>query len=182
MSNNQSRRKLLKSIAAGSGAVVAGKSLPESWSKPVIDTVVLPSHASTTDDTDSGAPGNTTTTTTTAPCIIAGTYCWSNSENRHTTIVVSANGTVDITEYRVDTKKTWTGSDTASNGAMGGSFSVQVKRTDKLTNVRNYTGTIVCNSTSISGTWDNPDDEKNTPPKNYEATQANCPVPPNVPD
>jgi len=46
--SNDSRRKLLKSIAAGSGAVVAGKSLPESWSKPVIDTVMLPAHAATT--------------------------------------------------------------------------------------------------------------------------------------
>ncbi len=46
--SNESRRKLLKSIAAGSGAVVAGKSLPESWSKPVVDAVLLPAHAATT--------------------------------------------------------------------------------------------------------------------------------------
>jgi len=45
--SNDSRRKLLKSIAAGSGAVVAGKSLPESWSKPVVDSVMLPAHAET---------------------------------------------------------------------------------------------------------------------------------------
>jgi hypothetical protein len=43
----ESRRKLLKSIAAGSGAIVAGKSLPESWSRPVVDSVVLPAHAQT---------------------------------------------------------------------------------------------------------------------------------------
>jgi len=43
-----SRRKLLKSIAAGSGAIVAGKSMPNSWSKPVVDSVVLPAHAETT--------------------------------------------------------------------------------------------------------------------------------------
>jgi hypothetical protein len=42
-----SRRKLLKSIAAGGGAVVAGKSLPESWSHPVVDSVILPAHAET---------------------------------------------------------------------------------------------------------------------------------------
>ena len=42
-----SRRKLLKSIAAGSGAIVAGKSLPENWTKPVIDSVMLPAHAQT---------------------------------------------------------------------------------------------------------------------------------------
>ncbi|MCK5359783.1 MAG: hypothetical protein KAJ95_04110, partial [Gammaproteobacteria bacterium] len=38
---------LLKSIAAGSGAIAAGKSLPESWSKPVVDSVILPAHAQT---------------------------------------------------------------------------------------------------------------------------------------
>jgi hypothetical protein len=45
--SSDSRRKLLKSIAAGSGAIVAGKSLPESWSKPVVDSVMLPAHALT---------------------------------------------------------------------------------------------------------------------------------------
>lgn len=46
-----SRRKLLKSIAAGSGAIVAGKSLPESWSRPIVDSVMLPAHARTSDPT-----------------------------------------------------------------------------------------------------------------------------------
>jgi len=59
--SNDSRRKLLKSIAAGSGAVVAGKSLPESWSKPVINSVMLPAHAETTDG--SGSAGGDATTT-----------------------------------------------------------------------------------------------------------------------
>ena len=45
--SDQSRRKILKSIAAGSGAIVAGKSLPESWSRPVVDSVMLPAHAQT---------------------------------------------------------------------------------------------------------------------------------------
>lgn len=45
--SNQNRRKLLKSIAAGTGAVVAGKSLPENWTKPVVDSVILPTHAQT---------------------------------------------------------------------------------------------------------------------------------------
>jgi anaerobic selenocysteine-containing dehydrogenase len=47
MNKTDSRRKLLKSIAAGTGAVVAGKSLPESWSRPVVDSVMLPAHAAT---------------------------------------------------------------------------------------------------------------------------------------
>jgi len=45
--SSESRRKLLKSIAAGSGAIVAGKSLPESWTRPVVDSVMLPAHAET---------------------------------------------------------------------------------------------------------------------------------------
>ncbi len=45
--SEQSRRKLLKSIAAGTGVVVAGKSLPETWTKPVLDSVILPTHAQT---------------------------------------------------------------------------------------------------------------------------------------
>lgn len=65
--SSESRRKLLKSIAAGSGAVIAGKSLPETWSRPVVDSVILPSHAQTspaalscigtTDTTPSGEGG-----------------------------------------------------------------------------------------------------------------------------
>ncbi len=46
--SSDSRRKLLKSILTGSGAVLAGKSLPESWSKPVVKGILLPAHAATT--------------------------------------------------------------------------------------------------------------------------------------
>ena len=45
--SDKSRRKLLKAIAAGSGAIVAGRSLPESWTRPVVDSVLLPAHALT---------------------------------------------------------------------------------------------------------------------------------------
>ena len=45
--SSESRRKLLKAIGASSGAIVAGKSLPESWSRPVVDSVLLPAHAQT---------------------------------------------------------------------------------------------------------------------------------------
>ena len=45
--SSDKRRKLLKSIAAGSGAIVAGKSLPENWARPVVGSVLLPAHAQT---------------------------------------------------------------------------------------------------------------------------------------
>jgi len=45
------RRKLLKGLIAGSGAVVVGKSLPENWSRPVVDAVMLPAHAQTSGPT-----------------------------------------------------------------------------------------------------------------------------------
>jgi len=45
--SSHKRRKLLMAIAAGSGAVIAGKGLPESWSRPVVDSVLLPAHAQT---------------------------------------------------------------------------------------------------------------------------------------
>ncbi len=41
----EGRRRLLKALAVGGGAVVGGNSLPESWMKPVIESVVLPTHA-----------------------------------------------------------------------------------------------------------------------------------------
>jgi len=39
------RRKLLKAIAATSGAVVAASMLPQKWAEPVIEAGVLPAHA-----------------------------------------------------------------------------------------------------------------------------------------
>lgn len=47
MKKKEARRKLLKSIVAGSGAITVGKVLPESWSRPVVDSVMLPAHAQT---------------------------------------------------------------------------------------------------------------------------------------
>ena len=64
--HKESRRKALKSTLIG-GAVISASVAPDKWKKPVLDSVVLPAHAATTDDTDSGAPGNTTAAPTAAP-------------------------------------------------------------------------------------------------------------------
>ncbi len=44
---NSGRRKLLKSVVAGGGAATVAKFLPDQWARPVVDAVVLPSHAQT---------------------------------------------------------------------------------------------------------------------------------------
>ena len=51
----ENRRKLLKSVAAGGGAIIAGKTLPEKWTKPAVDAVMLPAHAQTSLLTYSGS-------------------------------------------------------------------------------------------------------------------------------
>lgn len=43
--SQESRRRLLKSLTLGSGALLAGRSLPDRWARPVVDSVMLPAHA-----------------------------------------------------------------------------------------------------------------------------------------
>ena len=152
--SKDSRRKLLKSIAAGSGAVVAGKSLPESWSKPVIDSIVLPAHAATTDDTGSGGPGVTTTgnpsttpqlTTTPDPCCeIAETYCGViGNDVADIDITVTIDGAVSIVVYSGREPARAVTSVTCS----GGSFSVD------SSDGRTVTGTVGCGHVTITGEY-----------------------------
>lgn len=56
-SSIESRRKLIKSTIIGTGLVGSASAIPSKWAKPVIDSVILPSHALTTDDSDS-SPGD----------------------------------------------------------------------------------------------------------------------------
>jgi len=43
--NKEKRRQMLKTMAVGGGAVIAGKTAPTEWTKPVIDSVLIPAHA-----------------------------------------------------------------------------------------------------------------------------------------
>jgi hypothetical protein len=45
--NQNNRRRLLKAIAGAGGVVTAGKLLPETSPRPVVDAVSLPAHAQT---------------------------------------------------------------------------------------------------------------------------------------
>jgi hypothetical protein len=42
-----SRRRLLRAVAGAGGLVTAGRLLPETWTRPVVDAVSLPAHAQT---------------------------------------------------------------------------------------------------------------------------------------
>ena len=177
------RRKILKSIATGSGAIIAGQSLPDNWAKPVVNAVMLPAHASTTDDTGSQPPGITTTSApapTPPPCDIVGEYCWVQPSFM-TNISVQTDGSITITRIRTagtaaQRGRTWVGTGMASNGAQGGTFAIQAHRTlpapERPGNVRDFTGTLICGETTISGTFDNPNNR--TPPRDYDATQDAC--------
>ena len=52
--NKKSRRNILKKLAVGG---IAGAALPTQWSRPVVDSVMLPAHAQTSDDTVFGGGG-----------------------------------------------------------------------------------------------------------------------------
>ena len=42
------RRAALKKLATGTGALGAASALPKTWTKPVVDSIILPAHAATT--------------------------------------------------------------------------------------------------------------------------------------
>jgi hypothetical protein len=44
----QSRRRLIKTLTGTGGLILGAKALPEQWTKPVVDAVLLPAHAQAT--------------------------------------------------------------------------------------------------------------------------------------
>ncbi len=65
------RRRILKALATGTGAVATVKLAPEKWTKPVVDSVLLPAHAQTTVVPTTAAPTTAAPTTTAAPLTYA---------------------------------------------------------------------------------------------------------------
>jgi hypothetical protein len=55
------RRRLLKALAGAGGVFAAGKSVPEKWTRPVVDSVLLPAHAQATGNGPWSGNGTATT-------------------------------------------------------------------------------------------------------------------------
>jgi len=91
--SDQPRRKLLKSIIAGSGAILAGKSLPDSWAKPVVDSVMLPAHAQTSQALIPPPSGPFSSTLSDGPVASGGTRTFNFDV---TGFIPTGDGTVDI--------------------------------------------------------------------------------------
>ncbi len=66
-SSQSTRRQTLKALTVG-GAVAGVSNMPKRWTKPVVDLIILPAHARTTDDSDLLADDQPTTTS--EPCAI----------------------------------------------------------------------------------------------------------------
>lgn len=121
--SDKARRKLLKTIMSGGGAIVAAKSLPENWTKPVVDSVMLPAHAQTSPCT---------------ACLVAATYC-AGSGQGSINISVAANGTVTVIHPQGPAT-------TVIDPCTGGAFQV-VYNTGNQNQVT-VSGTIPCGATS----------------------------------
>lgn len=92
--SDQPRRKLLKSLVAGSGAIVAGKSLPDSWAKPIVDSVMLPAHAQTSQAVTPPPTGLFSSTLSDGP-VASGVTRTFNFDV--TGFIPTGDGTLDVT-------------------------------------------------------------------------------------
>ena len=93
---NTSRRKALKTIAAGT-AVAGGLALSGKWSKPVVDTIILPAHAQAT---NGAAPATTTPTPTTtsgecSPRLASASYYVTRDNGTGLVVRVTVSGSVN---------------------------------------------------------------------------------------
>ena len=103
--SNESRRKLLKSIAAGGGAIVAGKSLPDKWTAPVVDSVLLPAHAQTSPAPTTTAAPPTVFTCTPDPQSVTSNEATAQPPHQDAIAIVfdgQSNGTLVIGDAPAD--------------------------------------------------------------------------------
>ena len=89
---DRSRRKVLKTLATG-GTLAGALALTGKWSRPVVDTVILPAHAQATNAT-TGTPPVTTTSGACSPRLDSAYYTVSWDPQTHTVSSVTVFGTV----------------------------------------------------------------------------------------
>lgn len=70
---SKTRRGALKTAGTSAIAAVAASQLPGKWKQPVVNSVILPSHAATSEIESNGGEVTTTPATTTAATTTAAT-------------------------------------------------------------------------------------------------------------
>ncbi len=97
---NKGRRKAIKKIAAGVGAVATYNVLPKQWTRPIVDQIVMPAHAATSGTslhdpcTITVVSGDQSTATVT---IQVNGYVTPPTANLPTSIVAAGSVTVNTT-------------------------------------------------------------------------------------
>jgi hypothetical protein len=151
--DSRARRAALKKMIVATGVASGVALLPKRWAKPVVDRALVPAHAqtspppATTSAPDPGPPPDTTPAPTTTPCDIVGTYCYSN-DDFNMQITVETDGAVNIVTSSTDFGEGYWGNGSGSVLPTGGSFNITTAGGEISITV---TGTVVCNSDSISG-------------------------------
>jgi hypothetical protein len=120
-----SRRKLLKALAATSGAVVASQMLPGQWMKPVIESGVLPAHAvgsPTRTPTSTPQPGITPTNTPQPGITPTATPAANITGRWIIEFTITALGSEGSTVYKVGSKITTNWAMTQTGGQIIGEW------------------------------------------------------------
>ncbi len=97
------RRALIGAISTA--GVVGAAKLPSQWTRPIVDQVLLPSHAVTTDDSDSSGATSTSSfiTTVTKNCVVT---CAEGIMNFYTTSYVTFNtNSAIVSEYNAGSQR-----------------------------------------------------------------------------
>jgi len=137
--SNRSRRNTLKKLLAGSGVIIASQSTPEKWTKPIVDSVMLPAHAQTSqilgtisanwilgDDAPGGLAGMTGPTSNSAAGFL---YDDGTSSDITASISPAVAGVVISLDVSVS-GTTFTGFDTAPSSSVPTSASGDVSFMD----------------------------------------------------
>ncbi len=81
------RRGALKSIGGSAAAIAAAQNLPETWKKPLVDSIILPAHANTTSDSDSSGDDNIVTTVAATKPPMISTSCYTTYSGGTTRLI-----------------------------------------------------------------------------------------------